>query len=820
MSFSECIDNATRDGDITPSQAVYVRDLFDAIRIDMERSMSPAEAEAAAARAAFDRMKADVAHSKRVKVLQAMAFDARKTDLAKYPTSGGTARPGKALQALVEADNYSSFSSLAYYQRSVERDLFSRMDKILYAYRKTVTGGARGAASQLDLVREVFGEDSGNVAARELATAWIEVNNYARLRANAAGMRIANRKDYGLPQIHNATEIRAVSKDEWINYTADRLDMTKMIDGRHGLPFTDQTLRAALSETYDSIVTQGLNNLLPGTAPRGRALHNKHTDHRFLVFESPAAWLEYQERFGAPDPFETMVDHMRSMARDIAQLEMLGPNPNATILALKADARKQVLTSGDQRAIDKVDGDLRGFDAMWNTFSKGDATRNTFWATVMSGTRNLLSSALLGGAPVTAMSDFNTQRLAAQFLDMPVTPLLAKVFTQMRQDPEAAKFAARMGLVADAWIQVGSMNARFFGDMMQTGITRRIADATHRLSGLTGLTRAGRQAFGLELQGWLADNVGKSFDALPGGLRDSLIRNGISGDEWELIRATPLLNYKGATFLRVLDIADRQDLTSFQRRDLSMKMMQLVEREMDQAVPQANIRAKTTMVGGTERGSLVGELARTTSMFKSFPLTIVMQNLGRFLAEDGVGNKARWLADFTISMTVVGAIIVEAKQMIYGRDPRDITQPGFWVGALLQGGGLGIFGDFAFSNINRYGGGFGSTLAGPAAGLGTDTINLTLGNLLQVVEGKKTNFGRELVDYVARYTPGTSIWYMRLAYERLVIDTLRKAADPDAERRFRAKQRRMEKDYGQRMWWEPGETAPGRAPDLSTALGR
>ena len=143
----------------------------------------------------------------------------------------------------------------------------------------------------------------------------------------------------------------------------------------------------------------------------------------------------------------------------------------------------------------------------------------------------------------------------------------------------------------------------------------------------------------------------------------------------------------------------------------------------------------------------------------------------------------------------------------------------FWIAGLLQGGGLGILGDFLFTNVNRFGKGFGTTLAGPGAGLGTDAVNLTAGNLVQLLSGEETDFGIELTDFVARYTPGASIWYLRTALERLVTDQVRQLVDPDADQKLRRKMRRWERDFDQGHWWERGKMAPDRAPDFANALG-
>ena len=206
---------------------------------------------------------------------------------------------------------------------------------------------------------------------------------------------------------------------------------------------------------------------------------------------------------------------------------------------------------------------------------------------------------------------------------------------------------------------------------------------------------------------------------------------------------------------------------------------------------------------------------RGAGQFKSFPVTFIMQNVARQFAQPGKMKKIVGLTSLITSMTIAGGLVLNAKQIVYGRDPRPVNTPEFWIAALTQGGGLGILGDFLFSGVNRFGGGFGKTLAGPMGGLGTDTINLTLGNAIQVMQGDDTRIAKEFVDYVSRYTPGSNIWYLRLALERTVIDQIRLATDPKARKTFRRRERRYEREYGQPSWWRAGDMAPARGPDFS-----
>jgi hypothetical protein len=172
-----------------------------------------------------------------------------------------------------------------------------------------------------------------------------------------------------------------------------------------------------------------------------------------------------------------------------------------------------------------------------------------------------------------------------------------------------------------------------------------------------------------------------------------------------------------------------------------------------------------------------------------------------------------------IGLTILGGVSVQARNLVKGKDPQNMADPKFWGQAFIQGGGAGIFGDYIFSDVNRYGGGIVQTFAGPVASLVDDAAALTLGNLHQYIQGKETRFGKELVNYMQRYTPGNNAWYARLAMERLMWDSLRRMADPQAETSFRRIQQKARSDYGQEYWWKPGQPVPERLPDVGAVAG-
>jgi hypothetical protein len=65
------------------------------------------------------------------------------------------------------------------------------------------------------MIKELFGEKSGDIDAAAVSKMWTETAEAARLHYNVAGGNIPKRKDWGLPHVHDDKKISAVSFEEW-----------------------------------------------------------------------------------------------------------------------------------------------------------------------------------------------------------------------------------------------------------------------------------------------------------------------------------------------------------------------------------------------------------------------------------------------------------------------------------------------------------------------------------------------------------------------------------------------------------------------------
>lgn len=823
--FRDCIKGKLARGEIEGDRAKETLSMLDEFEAAFFAAQKAGDTKKAPAEAVLEALKAQTIEKKRRLLLQAKRARMLKDHLTGYRNAKGDEDWGAALVATLARDELSTTSSVEARQAAIRGRAHARLDKMLAEHHTGLFGQRRNKAGMRDIVREAFGRDSGNQAAKEMAGAWATTADFLRKRFNAAGGRIPRRADWGLPQMHDTLRVRKASRQEWIEYVAPRLDAAKMIDEGTGQPFSPSALRSVLGDVYNTIRTDGWAKLTPNMSQaRGRALANRRADHRFLVFRDADSWLEYNDRFGANDPFSTMMAHIDGLSRDIAMMEILGPNPTASLSWMEQLVEKRaVMIDADARTVEKAQSKARSaIHESRNVYGvlsgRTSAPVNGQIARGMMGVRSLLQSAQLGAAAISAISDAGFQKLASEFIGMPATASVWRAVKLLNPANEADRMlAVRAGLIAEEWSTQAAALARYTGDVNGPEVTKRLAEFTMKASGLSAWTQAGRHAFGLEFMGFLADNVGKPFAELSKPLQRTLKRYGLDAGDWAAMGRAELYEHKGVRFLRP------EDLTAAAPADANMdalatRLLEMIQTETEYAVPSASIRGRAAIIAENRPGTATGELLRSVAMYKSFAVTVAFTHIRRGLIQQDLGSRAAYLANFAITTSLMGALALQLKEISKGRDPRPMTGKAFWGAAMMQGGGLGIFGDFMFSDLNRFGGSLGRTVAGPVVGAIGDTLNLTLGNAVQAATGQDTKFGREMMNYMGRYTPGGSLWYGRLAYERLLLDTARSHVDPDWRGRARRLERRYKREFNQGYWWRPHRKTPERVPDLTNIV--
>ena len=822
MSFDRCIDDGVAEGEISQEKANEIKANRKELFEQYEFQMSPAAASAKADIDTVIAMKKASKEKKRRAMLQAKTWTRLRMHLDTAVTVGGRQDKYKASLDILAESNTSKLVSVAQLHKVINNAATAKMTDFLTTFKRNIVGETRNKAQLKNVVKEVFGKDTGDINAKQMAQAWAEAAEYLRKRFNAAGGAIPKRKDWGLPQFHNSLSVKLAGFNNWRDFIAPRLDLEKMLDEQTGLPFSKQKIELVLKDSWETIQSNGQNKNKPGTIVGSQTFASRNQDHRFFVFKDPDSWMQYQEKFGNPNPFDAMMGHLDNMSRDIAMMEVMGPDPKTTLKFIQDTLTKEASISKDPKEINRASKANNSLNDLYSaTIGTNNAPIDGALATTFAGVRQLLHSAQLGGASILALTgDANFGRIARTMNGLPQKKMISNYLTLMNPLglEEKAKLAMRIGLTAEGYTTMAAAQMRYVGEMSGPEITRRTADFVMRASLLSPWTNAGKWAFGMEYLGFIADNASLKFNELPANMQKTMDHYNIGSDKWDIIRATPLYDYEGSKFLRAEDIENRTDINPELARDLATSLSVLIDTETNYAVPSSSLRGRVALTGDTRPGTLAGELTRSFAMYKNFGVTLINTHIMRSLAKPTTGGKAMALSDLIITTTLMGALGLQLKEMAKGRDPREMDpmeSPEFWGAALLAGGGLSLFGDFLSSSTNRYGDGLAGTVAGPVVGLAGDVGELTFGNIIEAMSGNDTNIASEAVSFAGRYTPGSTIWYIRLAIERGITDQAKLWVDPDARSKMKRLESRYRRENGQNHWWRPGKMTPDRAPDLS-----
>ena len=735
---------------------------------------------------AIDDVLGNLTRQKRETAIQAVRISQAYDSVKSHPQGMAA-----GITALLTKDprGNAKYKNVEFLAKYYEGKFHSMNAEALAKFRSRMFGIEQDEEELAKFLKAIYREDVDDPEIKAMADAWHETAEQMRVLFNARGGSISKNERWLMPQRHDQASIKKAGVETWKETIRDLLDREFMVD-EAGRPLSDEQFEEALDAVYETISTGGLNKAKGLTVPRlGKKLSRKGGEKRFLYFKDADSWMKYQNRFGRGNVFDALTDYINMMSNDIAVMETLGPSPRNTFDFLLNKAKLEEDLTGPQEAFNNA-----VFKVAAGQVNGGELTSA---ADALEATRNVLTSVTLGGAFISALSDAGFVAMTAKMNNIAPLKVIQQQLALMRPGNEADRiFGTRLGLTAENAARQTAANR--YADTYGTGKAAKLAEGVMRASGLEAWTNAGRKAFGMEFSALLADNFQKSFSDLETGLLDAFGRYGITEQDWDVFRKQPPLMLRGAPYA---------DMT----QEGGVKFHQMVLSETDFAVPtpDARVRAVTTM--GTSRATVSGMGIRTVMQLKSFPITILMGHGVRMFYQDTAGKKLQYFGGLMAITTILGGITLQAKDLAAGREPRPMLdsdgtlKPEFVVAAMAQGGGLGIFGDFLFSDQNRFGSGPASTLLGPTGDLVNRAARLSVGNIQEAIRGEETHIFSETIDFAERYTP--DIWQLQTA-KNAMFDQLELMADPDAQRKYNRIMRNRMRDYDQGYWWEPGEPLP------------
>ncbi|MBP1496865.1 hypothetical protein J8Z74_03915 [Acinetobacter nosocomialis] len=682
------------------------------------------------------------------------------------------------------------------------------------------------------IVRERFGESTGDSLAKKISDKMGDVFETMRDRFNRSGGDIGKLDNWGLPQTHNLEKIAKAGKEAWVNKAESLID-TRQYVHENGDYYSQQEIRSLLEYTYDTLSSDGANKIEVGRQATGSGtskVTNQHSESRVLHFKDAESWLEYQSDFGGMQFVDLVNAHIKGLSKDIALVENLGSNPKTAFKILKDAADKKDREA--KRITTKDNPVLNRAQVMFDEFSGGSTPQSQVLANLGVAYRSMNIFSMLGGTTIASTTDQATIAKTAHVHGLSYRKAFGELIGQLNPANKADReLAHSLGLATEEML--GSI-ARWSDDGLTSthGMTAKlarissgIATQVMRVSFLNALTAASKVGFTkllMEKYGRLSRS--KAWNDLDVQDRELLLNTGLDERAWQVFQlAEPVVDRKGNQLMSARSIYEIPDekLAAFgdpkQVKDQVASQLQahLLD-EQGMAVIEAGLREKTLINVGA-RGTITGEILRGITQFKSFSVAFLMRHGSRTMAQEGLKGKAAYAIPLFVMTTLLGGLVVQLKELLNGNDPQTIYDSNdpkkagsFFIRSAVQGGGLSFLGDILVAGTDTSGRDAHSFVAGPLGSDFESLLSLTVGNITQYNEGKDTNFGNEAFKFMKGKMPAQNLWYTKAAINRMVFDEMQDTIAPGY--REKALRKAEQKQDRERFWGD--DINDIRAPDF------
>jgi hypothetical protein len=598
---------------------------------------------------------------------------------------------------------------------------------------------------------------------------------------------------------------------EWRDFIRPKLD-PRTFDGIDPEDLGDLTEAAALhaagvlkrpDDLVERFLYQAWWNIVAGKAdslagaadvgefrpPAGKA--RAVSKSRVLHFNTPDDWFDYHQRFGRGSLYGAVTGDLERAAGNSVLMERWGPNPAAAFENTRAELAGQARASGDMAGAERLNQSQRAAE-FGEITGENNVPDNLRLAIIFRSIRLDQALSKLGGVVLSAASDIPLAahahvRAGGSWLEGYGAALGGITRLQGRASKEAADL-----LDVGARSAAAQLTSRFTASDGPLGWMASVSRLFYKVNLFQMWADGLRRGMAGMLSAHLGRNAARAFGAIDAGLRETLERFAIDAADWDRIRAGAVRADDGRTYLTFEAVEGLGD------PDLELRFRAMVGEQLDNALTEARARERVGLHRGSKPGTPLGEAARSFTQFWSFNQAV----MGRHVVPAARGHSGRTpaalLAHLILATTLMGYASMQAKQIVKGREPRSVLNADgeldfgearkVMVASLLQGGGLGIYGDFLFGEANRGGNSFWATLGGPAVGELEKLAQITKAGL----SGDTDDLPADLIRLGVSNTPFVNLWYSRLALDATVLWRLQEALSPGYLQRYEDRVRERE----------------------------
>lgn len=645
-----------------------------------------------------------------------------------------------------------------------------------------------------------------------------------RADANDAGAFIGKIDGYVIRQSHDLWKIRAAGFEAWRDAILPKLDVARTF-GDAGE--NDDVLRDIWVDLASG------THLKPPTvkdAPDIKvpsSMAKRVSAQRELHFRSAKEWHAYHKEFGYGTIAEAMKRSFDIAGQNTALMRKLGPNPRDNLRRIVTDIATRIDDPKRREAL-KTSAGERG--SISNSMDYLDGTIlvpvDGLGASIGSNTRKVQDMAKLGGATASAIVDPAIYGTEVRYQGAGMLSGMAEAFGGLfasRKNPVTREVNAVLEVVSDDLMAAAHPRYSVAEDGAAGAVTRWHR-AFFKVIGLTEWTDRLKAAFVRGTARRVAFHTRTAFADLNADFKRVIGLHGIDEPRWNIIRKAVRTEADGRDYVSAQSIEALPDKVfapllgggkasarrlKNAKRELADQIRRLYVDRANIAVITPDVRTRRYAHGGTRPGTFDGEMRRFLMHFKSFPIGVLTNVVGREIYGRGSdtlmqalrnGNgEMVGLANLIVTTTLLGYAAMSIKDIAKGRKPRDPLDRRTMLAAMVQGGGLGIYGDFLFGELRtRYGGGAIATALGPEIGMAEDILDV-IGRAREGDDVAAASL-RTLISN----TPFANLIYTKAALDYLILYRMQEYLNPGSVRRM---ERRVEKENAQEFLLSPSAHA-------------
>tara|TARA_R100000995_G_scaffold84477_1_gene63291 strand:- start:2052 stop:4730 length:2679 start_codon:yes stop_codon:yes gene_type:complete len=677
---------------------------------------------------------------------------------------------------------------------------------------------------------------TGDLNAFKIAEAvFMEVTHKGKRILDRLG-KVARFNRLGLKIRYNRLKVTKMGSKRFVDEVAPRLD-----ESVHGDLYSRQKIA---QELYEQLADPSGDWRTAGVKTFDDAnqfFKAGEKDRGLLVYKDGESFGELISQFSDDVTFRSqLATHITETGKTIAKTKMFGPSDGDA-----AETLRKLLKNQENNASNPVlKAQLGAVQSYLEDVYNPRIRENTGQMNISSTLRNLQAAAKLGSAVITAILDIPTFIVTGKRLfNLPIMDLIAQATNTLpfRGSPvEQRNFARYVLEIQESYMD--DIRSRFFaGDgINNTGIIQRgasgFATGIFKLSGLNWWTRTLQSSAAGVYSKHLGElissrtvwaNLGKDF-------KFQLNKFGITEQDWNVLlkNSNNILDGRGR-----LDMYKLGNITEVQLETgatVRNKITAAVADAVDTMVMKPSEFDKMSAAFFQAPEGFAGSIFRVLTQFKAHPISYTRKTLWRSKKQKSAlqGKDATFLNAETIqdvsflmaSLTMTGAVVIQLKEFIAGRNPYKADNPELYVRAFREGGGFGLLQDlfmqtggtelleqiFADKKVrfptsgqiaeNHIGPLLGDALKIMATGFGVGK-----GAILQAKgldDGEFLN--KRLLDttkMIGGYTGLQRLWWTKMLYRKYVTEYLTEMMDPAGYRRRERKAKRdaINARYGNRQ---------------------